>query len=152
MPSPRTSGAAAPAGDSMTSAPVGKLFFAAVTAVELGLICLLAPALTADLISGERERQTLDLLLVTPLSRRQIVVGKLVAALGSLMLLIVLALWGWAMDQDYIAEQASAQTAAEMRADMAERVLLDCMNGRAAWVTEDGKAMVACDKAWGTKL
>lgn len=84
--------AAAPAGDSMTSAPVGKLFFAAVTAVELGLICLLAPALTADLISGERERQTLDLLLVTPLSRRQIVVGKLVAALGSLLLLIVLAL------------------------------------------------------------
>ena len=62
------------------------------TAVELGLICLLAPALTADLISGERERQTLDLLLVTPLSRRQIVVGKLVAALGSLLLLIVLAL------------------------------------------------------------
>src|SRR5215211_6477725 len=84
--------AAAPVGESLTSAPVGKLFFAAVTAVELGLICLLAPALTADLISGERERQTLDLLLVTPLSRRQIVVGKLVAALGSLLLLIVLAL------------------------------------------------------------
>jgi ABC-type transport system involved in multi-copper enzyme maturation permease subunit len=71
---------------------VGKLFFAAVTGVELGLICLLAPALTADLISGERERRTLDLLLVTPLSRRQIVVGKLVAALGSLLVLIVLAL------------------------------------------------------------
>lgn len=74
------------------SVPIGKLFFAAVTAVELGLICLLAPALTADLISSERERRTLDLLLVTPLSRRQIVVGKLVAALGSLLILIVLAL------------------------------------------------------------
>jgi ABC-type transport system involved in multi-copper enzyme maturation permease subunit len=84
--------AAAPTGESSTSAPVGKLFFAAVTVVELGLICLLAPALTADLISGERERRTLDLLLVTPLSRRQIVVGKLVAALASLLLLIVLAL------------------------------------------------------------
>lgn len=80
------------ASDGLTSTPVGKLFFAAVTAVELGLICLLAPALTSDLISGERERQTLDLLLVTPLSRRQIVVGKLVAALGSLLLLLVLAL------------------------------------------------------------
>ena len=78
--------------DMGNTTPVGKLFFAAVTAVELGLICLLAPALTADLISGERERQTLDLLLVTPLSRRQIVLGKLVAALGSLLLLIVLAL------------------------------------------------------------
>jgi len=75
-----------------SSTPVGKLFFATVTTVELGLICLLAPALTADLISGERERRTLDLLLVTPLSRRQIVVGKLVAALGSLLVLIVLAL------------------------------------------------------------
>jgi ABC-type transport system involved in multi-copper enzyme maturation permease subunit len=78
--------------DTGASAPIGRLFFAGITAVELGLICLLAPALTADLISGERERQTLDLLLVTPLSRRQIVVGKLVAALGSLLLLIVLAL------------------------------------------------------------
>ncbi len=84
--------AASSAADASSSMPVGKLFFAAVTAVELGLICLLAPALTADLISGERERQTLDLLLVTPLSRRQIVVGKLVAALGSLLLLVVLAL------------------------------------------------------------
>jgi ABC-type transport system involved in multi-copper enzyme maturation permease subunit len=84
--------ASAASGDVSSNTPVGKLFFAAVTAVELGLICLLAPALTADLISGERERRTLDLLLVTPLSRRQIVVGKLVAALGSLLLLIVLAL------------------------------------------------------------
>jgi hypothetical protein len=78
--------------DSTSSASIGRLFFAGISMVELGLICLLAPALTADLISGERERQTLDLLLVTPLSRRQIVVGKLVAALGSLLLLIVLAL------------------------------------------------------------
>jgi ABC-2 type transport system permease protein len=76
----------------MMSAPAGKIFFAIVTALELGLICLLAPALTADLIAGERERRTLDLLLVTPLSRRQIVIGKLIAALGALLLLIVLAL------------------------------------------------------------
>lgn len=84
--------ASMPPGDVSSGPPVGKLFFAAVTAVELGLVCLLAPALTADLISGERERQTLDLLLVTPLSRRQIVLGKLAAALASLLLLIVLAL------------------------------------------------------------
>jgi ABC-type transport system involved in multi-copper enzyme maturation permease subunit len=76
----------------MAGAPAGKLFFGVVTALELGLICLFAPALTADLISGERERRTLDLLLVTPLSRQQIVLGKLMAALGSLLLLIVLAL------------------------------------------------------------
>ena len=72
--------------------PVGKLFFGAVSALELGMICLLAPALTADLVSGERERRTYDLLLVTPLSRGQIVIGKLVAALGSPLLLVILAL------------------------------------------------------------
>ncbi|MCC6174217.1 MAG: ABC transporter permease [Chloroflexi bacterium] len=84
--------ASAPAGDLMTGPPIGKLYFAAVSLLELALICLLAPALSADLISGERERRTLDLLLVTPLSRRQIILGKLASALGSVTLLIVLAL------------------------------------------------------------
>ena len=79
-------------GNVASGIPVGKLFFATVSGLELGLICLLAPSLTADLISGERERRTYDLLLVTPLTRGQIVVGKLVAALGSLLLLVVLAL------------------------------------------------------------
>ncbi len=84
--------AASTTGNVAGGVPVGKLFFAAISALELGLICLLAPALTADLISGERERRTYDLLLVTPLSGVQIVVGKLVPALGSLLLLVVLAL------------------------------------------------------------
>ena len=84
--------AATTVGNVASGIPVGKLFFAAVSALELGLICLLAPALTADLISGERERRTYDLLLVTPLTRGQIVLGKLVPALGSLLLLVVLAL------------------------------------------------------------
>jgi ABC-2 type transport system permease protein len=84
--------AASTMGNVASGVPVGKLFFAAVSGLELGLICLLAPALTADLISGERERRTYELLLVTPLSGAQIVIGKLVPALGSLLLLIVLAL------------------------------------------------------------
>jgi ABC-type transport system involved in multi-copper enzyme maturation permease subunit len=75
-----------------SSVPLGKLFFVAISALELGLICGLTPLFTADLISGERERRTYDLLLVTPLSRGQIVVGKLVAGIGSLLLLIVLGL------------------------------------------------------------
>ncbi len=84
---------AASTGDSnAATAPLGKLFFAAISGLELGLICALTPMLTADLIAGERERRTYDLLLVTPLTRGQIVVGKLVAGLGSLLLLIVLAL------------------------------------------------------------
>jgi ABC-2 type transport system permease protein len=37
---------------------------------------------SADAVSGERERGTLESLLLTPVSRRAIVVGKLVAALS----------------------------------------------------------------------
>ncbi|HYU19603.1 MAG TPA: ABC transporter permease subunit [Chloroflexota bacterium] len=84
--------AASTTGSVATGTPVGKLYFATVSGFELALICLLAPALTADLISGERERRTYDLLLVTPLSSGQIVVGKLVAGLGSLLVLLILAL------------------------------------------------------------
>lgn len=43
-----------------------------------GFICLI---IGADAISGERERSTLESLLLTPVSRRQIVVGKLLAAI-----------------------------------------------------------------------
>ncbi len=44
-----------------------------------GLLSLLA---AADAISGERERGTLETLLLTPISRRDIAVAKLVAALS----------------------------------------------------------------------
>ena len=44
-----------------------------------GLLTLLA---AADTVSGERERGTLETLLLTPVSRRQIVTGKLLAALS----------------------------------------------------------------------
>ena len=44
-----------------------------------GLLALLA---AADAISGERERGTLETVLLTPVSRREIVVGKLLASLS----------------------------------------------------------------------
>lgn len=51
-----------------------------VTQVTIGLGTLAALVVSADAISGERERGTLEALLVTPVSRRDIVIGKLVAA------------------------------------------------------------------------
>ena len=66
-------------------------------------------------------------------------------------LLMILAIWGWAMDQDYISEQASAAASAEIRANRAEHQLLDCLNGRARWISADEKTLVACD-AWTTRL
>jgi len=47
------------------------------------------PGLTSGAISGERERQTLDVLLVTPLSPGEIVVSKLLATSAFITLLVV---------------------------------------------------------------
>lgn len=64
------------------------LFFL-LTIFELGLILLTVPALTAGSISGERERQTLDLMLVTKMSPFSIVWGKLMSCLSVAFLIIL---------------------------------------------------------------
>jgi ABC-2 type transport system permease protein len=60
------------------------------TAVAVG--ALLTLVVSADAISGERERETLESLLLAPVSRRAIVAGKLLAALslwiGCLLVLV----------------------------------------------------------------
>lgn len=48
--------------------------------VAIGLGTLAALVVSADAISGERERDTLEALLLTPVSRRDLVVGKMIAA------------------------------------------------------------------------
>jgi ABC-2 type transport system permease protein len=50
--------------------------------VAVAVGALLALLVAADAISGERERGTLEALLLTPLPRRQLLSGKLVAALS----------------------------------------------------------------------
>lgn len=61
----------------------------------LGLVLLLAfiaPAVTASTISGEKERKTYDLMLVTKASLTGIVLGKWLAALVYLLFLVIAAL------------------------------------------------------------
>jgi len=53
---------------------------------------LIAPSFAAGTISGEKERQTYEMLLATPLRPGAIVLGKLVAALTHLALLIIASL------------------------------------------------------------
>lgn len=60
-----------------------------VATVEFTLLLFLVPAITAGTISGERERQTLDLMLTTSMSPTDIVLGKLLASLSTVLLLIV---------------------------------------------------------------
>jgi ABC-type transport system involved in multi-copper enzyme maturation permease subunit len=71
---------------------VGKFVFGAVVSIELMLVCFIAPAFTAGTISGERERQTFDLLRTTLLPARALVLGKLGSALSFILLLLVAAL------------------------------------------------------------
>lgn len=59
------------------------------TALEFFLILLVAPALSAGSIAGERERQTFDLLLVTGVGVRRIVMGKMMENFAALALVIV---------------------------------------------------------------
>lgn len=56
---------------------------------QLGLVLMTTPALTAGSISGERERQTLDLLLITKMSAFSIVLGKLLSSLSIIVLLTI---------------------------------------------------------------
>lgn len=67
----------------------GLRIYGVLATVQLMLIGVLAPSLTVGTISGERERRTMDLLLVTPMSATGIVVGKLLASLAYTVLLIV---------------------------------------------------------------
>lgn len=48
--------------------------------LELGLFCFLVPALIHGAIAGERERRSWDFLLVAPVTRAQVVVGKFMGA------------------------------------------------------------------------
>jgi ABC-type transport system involved in multi-copper enzyme maturation permease subunit len=70
------------------SAQIGQELFAGLLMVVTLLVVLLAPAFTAGAISLEREKQTLDLLVTTPISSLAIVIGKLLSALTYVFILI----------------------------------------------------------------
>lgn len=67
---------------------IGKAIFITVMVATLVQVCVITPALTAGAISGEKERQSYDLLITTLLSPLQIILGKLASALAFAMLLI----------------------------------------------------------------
>lgn len=63
--------------------------YMAIESLQLVLILFIVPSLSASAISGERERQTLDILLSTKMSPLSIVTGKLMASLSKVVLLII---------------------------------------------------------------
>jgi len=71
---------------------VGRQIFEWVLFGMLILVLFLVPGLTAGAITGERERQTLVPLQMTMMRPRDIIVGKLSAALSFLVLLVIVAM------------------------------------------------------------
>lgn len=57
--------------------------------IEFSLLVFVVPAVTAGGISGERERQTLDILLSSRLTPANIILGKLASSVNTMILLII---------------------------------------------------------------
>ena len=76
-------------GANYQSAQIGTGIFAGLLILQTLLILILAPAFTTGAISQEREKQTLDLLVTTPISSLSIVLGKLFSALAWAFLLVI---------------------------------------------------------------
>jgi len=89
---------------------LGQTTFYGLTLIELLTVAFLAPAFTAGAISGERERQTYELLRTTLLSARKLVYGKLLSALTYMFLFIIVAvpleslafIWGGVMVEELV--------------------------------------------------
>jgi ABC-type transport system involved in multi-copper enzyme maturation permease subunit len=76
-------------GRPLLSAQIGQVLFIGVSLVVQTLTVFLAPATTVSAISQEHERGTFALILATPLSAGQLLVGKLLAALAFMLLLLL---------------------------------------------------------------
>lgn len=72
--------------------PLGRRLFQCLFAAQGGMIILITPALTAGMLTIEREQRTFELLLLTMLRPRDIVAGKLMSAFGFAVLLLTASL------------------------------------------------------------
>lgn len=70
----------------------------------------------------------------------------------AMLLALILIAYGIVGRLDYEEELRQEVEVQARRAEQAEQILVECMNGKAMWVSEDKSLMVACDKAWSTKL
>lgn len=76
-------------------------FYAFIAGLQLAFIIFISPALTASSISGERERQTLELMLITKMSTLSIVIGKLLSSIGIVLIMILTSLPIFALVLNY---------------------------------------------------
>jgi ABC-type transport system involved in multi-copper enzyme maturation permease subunit len=74
------------------SPQVGQTLFISLAVLEMLMVLILTPAVTAGAISSEHEKLTYEMLVTTPLSPPRILWGKLVSALSYIFLLILSAI------------------------------------------------------------
>ncbi len=73
---------------SILSPQIGQAMFASLVFLELFMICIITPAVTAGAISSEKEKQTYEMLMSTPLSPTRILLGKFISAMTYVFLLL----------------------------------------------------------------
>jgi ABC-2 type transport system permease protein len=66
--------------------------FMILSILQLALVLFITPGLTAGVISSERERQTLNIMLTTAQSSTSIIISKLISSISYLLLLIIASL------------------------------------------------------------
>ncbi|MGM0826994.1 MAG: ABC transporter permease [Bacillota bacterium] len=66
-----------------------RVMFMILSFLQLALVLFITPGLTGGVISGEREKQTLSMLLTTEQSSMSIILSKLVSSVSYLLLLVV---------------------------------------------------------------
>ncbi|HKC18383.1 MAG TPA: ABC transporter permease [Candidatus Dormibacteraeota bacterium] len=69
---------------------LGSQLFTFLVLFQVALLAFITPAITAGAISSERERQTIDLLFVTPIPPFSIIWGKLLASMSFIVVLLVI--------------------------------------------------------------
>lgn len=63
--------------------------YSVMTGLEFGMVLLIIPSSTAGAIAGEREKQTLDILLSSGISTFHVMEGKLAASISTVILLAI---------------------------------------------------------------
>jgi hypothetical protein len=79
-------------GNTAATGQIGRTLFLGVVGIELLLIIFIAPSFTSGAITGERERQTYDLVRTTLLTTPSFITGKLESSLGYILLLLLAAI------------------------------------------------------------
>jgi len=73
----------------MDRAMLSRQIFLSCSLIQIGMCGLFGVIISAGQISSERRRKTLDLLLTTPLRHHEVILGKALASVGYLLLLVI---------------------------------------------------------------